>query len=250
MKFNPPPNWPQLPAGWTPPPGWKPDPSWPEPPYGWQLWIQDNERATSPCRTAAARTRSMPQAQTTQPWHRRTVFIVLLLIFFFPLGLVLLWLRQDWSLQRRGIITAVVGIVVVIAVASPNPPPTTTVVTTAAGKAAASPSDTPVSSQSATPSPVVTISPASLPSPPPKTSAAAPSPVRTRTSIAPVHTTKAPPPVRTTAPKQGCYPLTNSGNCYKPGEYCRTADRGTHGIDANGDSIVCEDKDGWRWELG
>jgi hypothetical protein len=37
--YNPPPNWPQPPAGWTPPPDWKPDPSWPEPPEGWQVWI-------------------------------------------------------------------------------------------------------------------------------------------------------------------------------------------------------------------
>lgn len=42
MKFNPPPNWPPAPAGWTPPDGWKPDPSWPEPPYGWQLWLPDD----------------------------------------------------------------------------------------------------------------------------------------------------------------------------------------------------------------
>lgn len=41
MKFNPPPGWPQPPAGWAPPPGWKPDPSWPEPPPGWQLWLDD-----------------------------------------------------------------------------------------------------------------------------------------------------------------------------------------------------------------
>lgn len=41
MRFNPPPGWPQPPAGWTPPPGWKPDPSWPTPPSGWQLWVTD-----------------------------------------------------------------------------------------------------------------------------------------------------------------------------------------------------------------
>lgn len=37
--FNPPPNWPRPPAGWTPPPGWRPDTTWPVPPAGWQLWI-------------------------------------------------------------------------------------------------------------------------------------------------------------------------------------------------------------------
>ncbi|SRR5579884_1264883 len=39
-RFNPPPNWPQPPAGWMPPPGWQPDPSWPAPPVGWQLWVE------------------------------------------------------------------------------------------------------------------------------------------------------------------------------------------------------------------
>lgn len=42
MRFNPPPNWPPVPPGWTPPPGWFPDPSWPPPPPGWQLWITDD----------------------------------------------------------------------------------------------------------------------------------------------------------------------------------------------------------------
>jgi hypothetical protein len=41
MRFNPPPNWPPSPPGWTPPPGWEPDPSWPPPPPGWQLWVSD-----------------------------------------------------------------------------------------------------------------------------------------------------------------------------------------------------------------
>ena len=41
MRFNPPPGWPPVPAGWVAPPGWQPDPSWPEPPAGWPLWIAD-----------------------------------------------------------------------------------------------------------------------------------------------------------------------------------------------------------------
>jgi hypothetical protein len=41
MRFNPPPNWPPVPLGWTPPPGWQPDPSWPPPPPGWPLWVND-----------------------------------------------------------------------------------------------------------------------------------------------------------------------------------------------------------------
>jgi hypothetical protein len=41
MRFNPPPNWPPSPPGWTPPTGWQPDPSWPPPPPGWQLWVPE-----------------------------------------------------------------------------------------------------------------------------------------------------------------------------------------------------------------
>ena len=41
MKFNPPPNWPASPEGFTPGPDWAPDPALPPPPPGWQLWVED-----------------------------------------------------------------------------------------------------------------------------------------------------------------------------------------------------------------
>ena len=243
MRFNPPPNWPQPPAGWSPPADWEPDPSWPQPPFGWPLWIAEDEFVISPSRATASR------AQSTQPWHQRTLFIVLLLIFFFPVGLVLLWLRPDWSVRRRAVTTAVVGIAAIIVLASVNPPPTKTnlVSPTAAGATA--------SSHPAVPAPVVTKARTPATSAPPKTTAAA-APVQTSaapayTPPAPAPTTQAPPPpqpVQTTAQAQSCYPLTNGGNCYKPGEYCRDADHGASGIDAEGDAITCEDNDGWRWE--
>ena len=252
MRFNPPPNWPQLPAGWSPPPGWEPDPSWPQPPSGWRLWIAEDEFVISPHHATRSRT------QSTQPWYRRTISIVLLLIFFFPVGLILLWLRPDWSVRRRGIITAAVGIVVIIALSSANPPPTTTTVlspTAIGGTASTSPASVstspPAVPSTAAPSPVVTKSRTPVTSAPPKTTAAAP--VRTSaapayTPPAPAPTTQAPKPVQTTAQPQGCYPLTSGGNCYKPGDYCRIADHGSTGIDANGDAIKCEDNNGWRWE--
>lgn len=40
--YNPPPEWPAAPAGWSPGPGWRPDPSWPAAPDGWQLWVEDD----------------------------------------------------------------------------------------------------------------------------------------------------------------------------------------------------------------
>jgi hypothetical protein len=51
-----------------------------------------------------------------------------------------------------------------------------------------------------------------------------------------------------TPPPAACYPLTNSGNCYEPGEYCRNSDHGMHGVAGDGEAIVCEDNNGWRWE--
>jgi hypothetical protein len=45
-----------------------------------------------------------------------------------------------------------------------------------------------------------------------------------------------------------CTPLTNAGNCCKPGRQCRTGDHGRSGADADGRPITCKDDNGWRWE--
>ncbi len=63
-------------------------------------------------------------------------------------------------------------------------------------------------------------------------------------------------PLATTAPTSttpvpqstSCYPLTNGGNCYKAGEYCRIIDHNTTGVASNGTAIICTDNNGWRWE--
>jgi hypothetical protein len=66
----------------------------------------------------------------------------------------------------------------------------------------------------------------------------------------PVTTTTPPPPPTTTPPPvaPSCTPLTDGGNCYEPGEYCRDDDHGVTGVAGNGETITCEDNDGWRWE--
>jgi hypothetical protein len=46
----------------------------------------------------------------------------------------------------------------------------------------------------------------------------------------------------------GCYPLSNEGTCYEPGEFCRDSDHGARGLAGDGERIVCEDNNGWRWE--
>jgi hypothetical protein len=69
---------------------------------------------------------------------------------------------------------------------------------------------------------------------PPTVPSAAPAP-------APAPSSAAPPPA-------SCYPTASSGNCYEPGEFCSTADHGMSGVAGNGEAIVCEDNNGWRWE--
>jgi hypothetical protein len=54
----------------------------------------------------------------------------------------------------------------------------------------------------------------------------------------------APPP----APAASCYPLSDDGTCYEPGEFCRDDDHGMTGVAGDGETIACEDNDGWRWE--
>jgi hypothetical protein len=133
MRFNPPPNWPQPPDGWSPPPGWQPDASWPQPPWGWPLWVEDDEPTVSMSPSTAQQRemrRRSAQVQTPVPiqvpWYRRTTAVVLFLVFFFPVGLVLLWMRTDWSAQRRTVVTGIVAVFVLIAAASHGSHPTTT----------------------------------------------------------------------------------------------------------------------------
>jgi hypothetical protein len=56
------------------------------------------------------------------------------------------------------------------------------------------------------------------------------------------------PPTTTAAAPATCHPLTNSGHCYEPGEFCRNSDHGVTGVAGNGETILCEDNNGWRWE--
>ncbi len=63
-------------------------------------------------------------------------------------------------------------------------------------------------------------------------------------------TTPAPAPSAPSPPASAasCYPLSNEGTCYEPGEFCRDSDHGATGVAGNGEKIICEDNNGWRWE--
>lgn len=85
----------------------------------------------------------------------------------------------------------------------------------------------------------------------PRPAAAPATPAQSATTVAPPPA-PAPPPATTAPPPPpapaGCYPKTDGGNCYEPGEFCRDDDHGATGVAGDGEKIVCADNDGWRWE--
>jgi hypothetical protein len=83
---------------------------------------------------------------------------------------------------------------------------------------------------------------------PPAAPAPAPAPATTAAQpTAPVAVATQASPTASAAPA-GCYPISDEGTCYEPGEYCREDDHGTSGVAGDGEAITCEDNDGWRWE--
>ena len=67
-------------------------------------------------------------------------------------------------------------------------------------------------------------------------------------SAAPASAPPPPPPPSAAPPPASCYPTAASGNCYEPGEFCSLADHGMTGVAGDGERIVCQDNNGWRWE--
>jgi hypothetical protein len=93
-----------------------------------------------------------------------------------------------------------------------------------------------------------TVPPATTTTVPPTTTTAPPPPTTTTTRPPPPVTTPTTAPVPVTAAPASCTPKTNSGGCYEPGEFCRDDDHGVTGVAGDGETITCEDNDGWRWE--
>ncbi|MGK5548577.1 hypothetical protein ACSNOH_28160 [Streptomyces sp. URMC 127] len=119
----------------------------------------------------------------------------------------------------------------------------------------ASPSVSARASESASPSPSsspsLPASPAALPS---RSAAASPvlptPPRRPATPPAAGHTSAADTPARTQAPREAgatCEIRSSAGNCYKAGQYCRTADVGASTHDAQGRLISCGGSGKPRW---
>lgn len=62
------------------------------------------------------------------------------------------------------------------------------------------------------------------------------------------HAAAVPKATQSAPPATSCYPLSNEGTCYEPGEFCRYSDEGRTGVAGDGEKIKCEDNNGWRWE--
>jgi outer membrane biosynthesis protein TonB len=137
--------------------------------------------------------------------------------------------------------TVPAGAVATTAAATPAAPPAPAPATTTAEPA---PAPSPSATTAPAPAPVETVAPATpkppAPAPaattakPPATKAPVPAPAPTKTVEAP-HTTSAPAP----APAGNCEIVSNAGNCYKAGQFCRNDDLGRSTHDAGGRLIYC-----------
>ena len=160
--------------------------------------------------------------------------------------------RKPWP-ARHKVLTALLGfcgLVFIIGIAaaasssSSSTPAATSSLIVKTPTATASPTAT----KTATAPRTATTAPPTTPAPPATQAQTAAAVQRTAPST-PAQTTSAAPPAppASTAPAS-CYPLSNEGTCYEPGEFCRKADHGKSGVAGDGKAIECEDNDGWRWE--
>jgi hypothetical protein len=96
--------------------------------------------------------------------------------------------------------------------------------------------------------PVALPAESAAPAPGPAVTTAAPSTAPAVATPAPSTPSAVAVPTQASATPAGCYPISDEGTCYQPGEYCRDDDHGTSGVAGDGEAITCEDNDGWRWE--
>jgi len=147
--------------------------------------------------------------------------------------------------------TGIVALAVIGAVApQPSKTPTSPASTVVVSETVGSSTPTPVVTAAPVASIVVTVAPTVVPSsaPTPQVTTA-PAPTVHKVTATHVPATRTPVP-RTPTPAPAavsCHPLSNSGHCYTAGQFCRDVDHGVTGIAGNGATIVCEDKNGWRW---
>jgi hypothetical protein len=73
---------------------------------------------------------NMPRVISNQPkgeymrndkeWYEQNTFVILFLIFIFPIGLYLVWRYTDWAKSLKIAVSAVIAILVIVAIFSPS----------------------------------------------------------------------------------------------------------------------------------
>lgn len=53
--------------------------------------------------------------QTELKWFQKPAGVIIIFLFFFPLGLILMWKNDLWTKQTRLIVTALIAVVLVLA---------------------------------------------------------------------------------------------------------------------------------------
>jgi hypothetical protein len=178
---------------------------------------------------------------------------------------------KSWLARHKALtgILALVALIVTIGAAYSGEPPAAPGVGTRVGLTATAPTPTKTPSHHATraaaaaqkthpvrtqpAAPVTSHAPApSAPAPTTHAAAVPPPTTAAPTTAAPTTAAATAAAPSSAAPSSAapasCQPLTNAGNCYEPGEYCRASDHGVTGVAGDGETITCEDNDGWRWE--
>ena len=168
---------------------------------------------------------------------------------------------KSWPARHKALIgvLAFVALAIIIAAAnsgrSPSSPgggtkadPTTTASVTATGTPGNQATQTAAAARRTQPGKTQPAAPATSDVPAPSHTTAPSAQAPAPSAPAPTTAAATAPPPATSAAPAGCHPLTNGGNCYEPGEYCRDSDHDASGVAGDGEPITCEDNDGWRWE--
>ncbi len=56
----------------------------------------------------------------------KNIWVILSLVFFFPLGLILMWAKTNWNNKTKWVVTAVIGVFMLISIVNGNATPSST----------------------------------------------------------------------------------------------------------------------------
>lgn len=78
----------------------------------------------------------------TEKWYKKTWFTVVMLIFFWPVGLVLMWVNKKFNMVARVIISVICGFILIGMITNPTSTKTTTTTSSTTQTTASQPSAT------------------------------------------------------------------------------------------------------------